>query len=327
MKKHPSILSRRKVVAGALSMLCLWATAACGAGSEEAQDKDGRATVRFATVPIAGVAAPFVADQAGVFKEESLALDPEFLRFTPDIVAAVVGRSADFGIVNTVTLLQSAAKGVPLKIVAPGYFSNAAEQGLYVKAGSDITSIEDLVGKRIAVIGLKNIQQLGLMALAEQAGVDPGSLEFVETPMPSMAAALTSGKIDAAALAEPFVSLAGSSLTEVIDEIYEPLGADGEDPIIGYFFTSEQFASKNADVVARLRSALLRGHELALSDPGRAREAIGTYTEVPPQTLQTMGLPGFGTSFAKPSLIRSAELSKQFDFIEDTPNLESLFVK
>jgi NitT/TauT family transport system substrate-binding protein len=324
--RRVNVLGRSPALLTVLLMASALTTAACGDDSKDTADAkptaNALASIKLATVPIAGTAAAFIAKDDGYFRDEGLSFKANFLRFTPDIVASTVGGSSDFGIINTVTLLQALARNVPVKVVAPAYFANAAEQGIYVKSGSAIKSVKDLAGKRVAVVGLKNIQQLLLMALARDAGVDQSTIRFVEVPAPSMADTLKSGKVDAAAMVEPFITLAGGALTQIVDDLYAPLGS--EHPIVAYYITSKRYEAKHADVVERFKKAILKAQARASSDPGSIRKTMAGYTEVPAKTLAVMALPSFGTSFDEPSFQKAADLGKQFKFLDEVPNLDSV---
>ena len=314
---------RRRLVAVGLTVMALLTLAACGNSSGEKANAEGLVEVSLATVPISGIAPGAIAQDDGLFKSQDLTMKADYLRFTPDIVAAVVGGSDDFGFINVVTLLQGLARNVPIRVVAPGYAGNPAEQGLYVKKGSPIKSFADLENKRIAVAGLKNIQQLGVMATGKAAGADPTTFEFVEVPVPNMAAAVESGQVDAIATTEPFITLAGDGLTEVVDDVYQ---AFGETPIVAYYVTSTKYAKQNADVVERFGSAIVDALEVARGDDDRVRKAVGTYAEIPPEVLSSMALPAFTTNLGIDNVRQIAEHMIEFGFIDEMPdNIDALF--
>lgn len=310
-------------------VVLLLAIPGCGGGTEPTAAPAGASRpaemteVTLASSAIAGVANVHLAQEDGLFEGENLSVKSDFIKFTPDIVAAVVGGSDEFGHINTSTLLQAVEANVPIQVVSPGYSGEAAESGIYVVPGGDIKSLKDLEGRRIGVAGLKNIQQIAIMATADKAGVDPSDLQFVEVSVPTMVAAVERGQVDAVALPEPFVTLAGDQLVEVVDNIYEPFGPS---PILTYFITSKRYAAERPDVVKAFGTAMVKAQELAQQNPARVRGAVASYTEITPDVAAKMALPGWTTNLQMESLKRQAEFMVKFGILTKAPtDLNALF--
>jgi NitT/TauT family transport system substrate-binding protein len=280
-------------------------------------------TVKLATNPFAGSAAPFIARDAGLLEEENLDMEVEFLRFAPDAVAAVVGGSADFAILSTVGLMAAVNENVPIEVVGPGYFVNPPEQGYYVKEDSDIQTVADIEGKKIGTAGRGNINELALLALADQEGVPPDSYEWVELPLPDMAQAIRSGRVDVGPLTEPFITQSTDGLRELVDNAYAAYGS--EDQILTYHITSKQFAEENPEVVAAFKRALMGAMDHANENPDSIREAVGSYTEVDEATLDAMALPAFSTDMARDSLEEQAQTALEYEYIEELPDFDKVF--
>jgi NitT/TauT family transport system substrate-binding protein len=301
--------------------------AACGDDDDDsgggAQSGGKPTTVRLTTNPFAGSAAAFVARDQGFLEEENLELKPDFLRFTPDAVAAVVGGNADFAIISTITIMAAANKNVPIEIVAPGYFINPEEQGYFVKEDSDIKSPADFAGKKIGTGGKGNINELAVTAIAAEAGVEPSELELVELPLPDMASAVRNGRVDVGPMVEPFITQATDGMREVIDNPYEVYG--DPDQILVYYITSKEFAKENPDVVAGFKRAILKAQEYATENPDSVRKAVGSYTEVDPATLGKMALPKFGTDMARDKIEQQAKTAVKYGYIDELPDFDKVF--
>jgi NitT/TauT family transport system substrate-binding protein len=94
-------------------------------------------------------------------------------------------------------------QGVPIKIVYLGHRDGTA---MMVNKASDIHSVRDLRGKRVAVPNRFSNQYLLLLkALADQ-GMSLKDIEMVEMPPPDMPAALYSKAVDAISSGEPFMA-------------------------------------------------------------------------------------------------------------------------
>jgi len=320
----------RKSAVALVAATLFAAVAGCGGGGADkppAAAGTSRPTemtdVGVAASAIAGVANLFLAQESDLFKAENLNVKPNFVKFTPDIVAAVVGGSDAFGHINTATLLQALEANVPIQIVSPGYVGEAAESGIYVAKGSDIMSIRDLEGKRIGVAGLKNIQQIAIMATAGEAGADPTKFEFVEIAVPTMVTAVERGQVDAVALPEPFVTLAGGQLTEVVDDMYEGFGSH---PLITYYITSDRYAADHPEVVRAFGNAMVKAQDLAQQNPDRVRKSVAGYTEIPEDVVGRMALPSWTTNLQPATLERQAEFLVKYGFLKQMPaDLDKLF--
>jgi NitT/TauT family transport system substrate-binding protein len=96
-------------------------------------------------------------------------------------------------------------QGVPIKIVYLGHRDGSA---VVVHKDSNIHSMQDLRGKRIAVPNRYSNQRLLIFRALKQAGMTPRDVELVEMPPPDMPAALYSKSVDAITSGEPFMGQA-----------------------------------------------------------------------------------------------------------------------
>src|SRR5262245_6175493 len=98
--------------------------------------------------------------------------------------------------------LRMRDEGIPLKIVLTTDYSNGAD-GIVARQG--ITSIAGLKGKRVAAeVGA--INHFILLRALDRAGLQEQDVEVVNLSVEEGAKALAQGKVDAAALWEPFLS-------------------------------------------------------------------------------------------------------------------------
>ncbi|HYO15441.1 MAG TPA: ABC transporter substrate-binding protein [Thermoanaerobaculia bacterium] len=94
-------------------------------------------------------------------------------------------------------------QGVPVKIVYLGHRDGTA---LMVNRESDVLTVRDLRGKRVAIPNRFSNQNLLLRkALADQ-GMTVDDLEIIEMPPPDMPAALYSKAVDGITSGEPFMA-------------------------------------------------------------------------------------------------------------------------
>ena len=93
-------------------------------------------------------------------------------------------------------------QGVPIKIVYLGHRDGSA---VMVHKDSQIYSMQDLRGKRVAVPNRYSNQRLLIFRALKQAGMSVNDIQLVEMPPPDMPAALYAKAVDAISSGEPFM--------------------------------------------------------------------------------------------------------------------------
>jgi NitT/TauT family transport system substrate-binding protein len=295
------------------------AGASGGSGEEQEQEVSSVKVAKFLTAGIAGVP---IAEEQGLFADNNLEVEQVDVEL-PNIIPSVISGDNQFGIASAGGILAAAVEGLPVKIVAPAYYANPAEQGVYVGKDSPIKSIEDLKGKQIATGTLGSVAHAGMLKAVQEAGMDPKDVEVISFTFPDIPAALRNGKLDSGHMSEPLITANADSVREIIDDIYPY----GELPAVSYWFTSEQFASENPEAVEGFRTAVGEAQDLANSDEQVARDAVATITELEPAVVDKLNLPGFGSDPKKEQLTQQAEALNEFGFLDEVPDVNALFVE
>jgi NitT/TauT family transport system substrate-binding protein len=185
-----------------LKSILLAAAAAVGlAGGAAAKD-----TVSFAYLADPSIEAAMWAINNGKVTSDLIEIESTALEI-PALIQATVGQTYDVVMTAGMAVPRAVERGLPLRIIAAGLRTNAAGEGsaIWVPKGSDIASVEDLKGKKLAVYSLGSSGiTLVRIALAEVYGIDVslegGDIDFVEMPATAMPAALSTGRVDAATL-------------------------------------------------------------------------------------------------------------------------------
>ncbi|GAB2895207.1 NrtA/SsuA/CpmA family ABC transporter substrate-binding protein [Streptomyces mayteni] len=152
-----------------------------------------------------------------------------------------------------------------------------AGEGILVRDGSGIESVEDLVGRKVAVNEGGTGEYLLLKAL-EEAGVDPDEVERVYLRPDQTAAVFNAGQVDAWAVwaAYSVAEIGGGDAHFLVD------GADiGSD---NYSLTAvrTEFAEQHPDVVRALYAYL---HEASVREREDPEAFLNVTTDVGPQAL------------------------------------------
>jgi NitT/TauT family transport system substrate-binding protein len=206
-------------------------------------------TLRLSSSPVDDVMPVLFAEQAGSFRRAGL--DVQLTRGASGaaIAAAVVGGDVDVGKSSVPSIMQAHVKGLPLVFVAPAgvYQPNSPDGALVVLAGSHLRSARDLNGKLVGVPALNDLNVLATKAWSDKNGGDSSTIQFVEIPANAQTPALEAGRIDAAALVNPYLSqsLAGGRM-RLFAKFYDAIAKD--------FAFSGWFATR--DFIDRHRAAI-----------------------------------------------------------------------
>jgi NitT/TauT family transport system substrate-binding protein len=302
-------------------------TALTGCGSDEGEvSADGMAEVKLGVIPIIDIAPVQLGISKGVFERHKLKITTQNAQGGAAIVPAVVSGDFQFGYSNIVSLLVGRGKGVPLKMVSIGARASADEMddgsGQLMTRDPAIKKVTDLKGKKIAVNTLKGINEVAVASNLKKNGMRPGDVRLVEVPIPNMPAALKDGQVDAAMVGEPFITIAEGEGARPLPVSYAGMG---ERLPFAAWFTSEQYASRNPDVVKRFTAALQESMKYAEAHPDEARAALDGYLKLDPGLSEKVTLPGWNPEAGKADVAPLARLTAETGLIEGTGSLDELF--
>ena len=156
-------------------------------------------------------------------------------------------------------------------VMQPGYV------GLFVPPGSSVHSVADLEGKTIGINAPTNIAWLMISSFLEANGMPPNSVSYKYYSFPKMATALKSHKVQAAFLAEPYLTIAeqadGVSQLSNLDT-----GMSKNFPVASYA-VSKQWAQQYPNTLQAFLHALNLGQQIADTDRAVTEKALAA--EVP----------------------------------------------
>jgi NitT/TauT family transport system substrate-binding protein len=316
----------------ALALASTVVLAACGGGEEDSGGsgggESGPTQIRVGAIPIVDVAPLYLGIQQGIFDKHQLEVEPFLAQGGAAIVPAVVNGEAQFGFSNITSLLQATGRGVPLALVAPGPGATGNAQddfaAVVVPADSPIQSSADLAGKRVAINSINNISDTVVRESVRLAGGDPSSIEFVEIPFPDMPAAVSTGQVDAAFAVEPSATVGES---QGLRRVSAPYTETDDDLTVAGYFTSDQYAAENPEVVQRFTDAMVEAQQYAQDNPDQVREVLGTYTQISPEIAQQLTLPTYQSEINRESVEKLLQLGEQDGIIEGDVELDNIFVE
>lgn len=326
---------RRRHASGLLAAAAIVALAGCGtsAGGEEPTDAAGAETqgsgtataITVGVIPIIDVAPIYLGVDQGFFADEGLDVTLETAQGGAAIVPAVVSGQYQFGFSNATSLLLATSSGLALQGVTAGV-STTGEDGadfgaVVVPGDSDITSAADLAGKRVAVNTLNNINTTTINKAVDDAGGDASTIEYVELAFPDIPAAVASGDVDAGQVVEPFLT---SAQDQGMKQVVSNYVATDPDLTISLYFTSDDYAAQDPEVVDAFARAMTTSLEYADSHPDEVRSTLGEYMKIDEAVAQAVTLPRWPSAIDEDSIALLADLAVHDGLLESAPDLGDL---
>ncbi len=330
----PRTRTRRAAVAAVLTLpVLLLGCSGDGDGDDDAAGADGgdtggsqqTETIALGIIPIIDVAPVYVGIEQGFFEEQGIELDLSAGQGGAAIVPGVASGSIDIGFGNNLSLVVASSSGLPLQVVASGVDSTGdPEEDPYVIVTADpaITRPADLEGRTVATNTLNAIGDSVVSASVRADGGDPATINFVELPFPNMAAAIQAGDVDAAWLAEPFVTIAAPQGVRILTT---PLNDFTDVQIeVSSYFTSQQFAAENAELLERFTAAIEESLAYAQENPDAVRAALATYLDISPELAEQVILPEWNTEVSEETFEVFTELAETQGLLDGDVDLDTL---
>lgn len=316
---------RSFIACAALAVLVALAAAGCGSSSKTSSTSPTGGTAKTAKIKIGAFAGADFAPiwmglKSGAFQQAGVGVTASTAPSGAAMAAQLTAGQIDLAGVNLSTAVQAIAKGVPMKIVATASYLTPANPslGIVVKRGSAVQSAAQLAGKTVATAVLQTTPELGLRTALGKSG-DPQSAKVISIPPPQQLAAVRAGRVDAALVPEPFLTLArGDAGVRVIDS---PISAVGPHVLSGVIVARPDFlASHQAAVLAFLRA--LNGETAkAGQDPSLARAVIPSYTGLAPALASKITLPAYSPRIDTGSIAQQTKLMAGLGWLSKQPSL------
>src|SRR5262245_60399299 len=304
--------SMRRQLAALLLATALLASAACGSsGTGQTPAPPGQPdNVSVGVIAILDVAPIYLGKEKGFFGSRNISLTLTPAQGGAVIVPGVASGQYQFGFSNVTSLMLAASRGLGIKVVCYGVASTGLDGkdfgGVVVKGDTPIRTAADLAGRSVAVNTLKNIGDTTVKASVRKAGGDPNAVRFVEMPLPEMGPALTSGRVDAAWVVEPFLTGALNQGARIVASNFVDAAPD---LTVAVYFTSTQLIQQNADLVRRFTEAMQESLKYADEHPDEARAILSTYTQIPPDVAAKLVLPKWPPDINRQSVQALADLA------------------
>jgi NitT/TauT family transport system substrate-binding protein len=271
-------------------MLAAIVVLACGARA----DPQTRLVIGYTS--LGDVGANFVAKEQGFFAAHDLDVELKALRGGSVIVPGLVVGEIQIGTLAPPVFLQAVDGGIDLtaltglSVLTKGMKSAA----VVARAGLDIKSPADLVGRRTGVSGIGSISEVLYREWLRQKGIDSKKMTFVEVPFPSMRDLLRSGRVDVIIIPDPLLSqIVSSGVGYVVAYFFGEL-PDGASQMINA--STRAWAQNNPGVVANYRAAIEEATAFIAKNDDRTKAIIAKYLHLPEAVVRDSELPRFVAS-------------------------------
>jgi NitT/TauT family transport system substrate-binding protein len=255
---------------------------------------DKPADLKIGILKMAALTNPWIAQQKGIFAKNGL--NVQLVEFNTGNDAISAGRSGAVDILLSIPGTAMIADERGFNLVA--IFQNEVAKphtpdsgSVQVQKDSDIHTLKDLIGKKVAVSALHSQNTVALQTLMTQQGIPLDQITWVEIPFPSQADLLRTKQVDAVATVDPYTTqLLTSGVGRVIS--YNYVEAEPEMPL-GAWFVRRPFLDKNADTISKFNLSIKESIDWMNADPARARAAVTEFTGLDPALVQNMPMIGW----------------------------------
>jgi NitT/TauT family transport system substrate-binding protein len=244
------------------------------------------APLRIAAIPIESNAEVFYAQELGTFAKAGIAAEIQMIQNGSAIASAVASNAVDVGYASLVVVAIAHKKNIPFVAIAPtvAYTAKAPTAALFVATNSPIRTAKDLAGKVLAVAGLGTIVEYAARAWLDKNGGDAGAVKFIEFAYSAMPAALAAGRIDAALLNEPFLTL-GKQNARLLAYPYDAIGKEF---LTGVWFTTAPWAKDHPALVARFAGVIRETAVWANKNQAQTTGILAKYAKMDPAVVAAM---------------------------------------
>lgn len=197
----------------------------------------------------------------------------------PALNESVAAGQLDFFLLGDLPAIVGRARGLDHKFIFATNRNNAIY--LAVPPESDIKSVEDVKGKKVALFKGTNLQN-ATDRILELHGLSEKDVRFVNLDANAAVAAVTSGNVDAVFGGQEYIPLAQKGVVKIV------YTTKGDDPTLGRnssYLVTTKFAKENPELTQRVVNTFIKAaHFLSLDEnrqeafAGWARSGLPTET-------------------------------------------------
>jgi len=237
----------------------------------------------------------YYAADLGLFAKAGLNVQVTPYSSSGQVMTGVAGNAIDVAVSNTGILADAIRHGAPFVVIAGGglYSSKAPNGALCVAKTAQIKGAKDLRGKIVAVPTLKDLTEVICRSWIDKNGGDSDEVRIIEFPMSQMSAALDRGNVDAALLAEPWLSSAKKRNVRVLAYAYDAVAPEF---MVQLWYASSEFYKNNTAIVKRLAQTIMEAGRWANGHPAQSAPILARWSHADLATIAGMTRCRYATS-------------------------------
>jgi NitT/TauT family transport system substrate-binding protein len=282
--------------------------------------------IRAALIPIEPASSIYYAAENGFFTKAGIDVQITQNPSSPALAAAVAAGTYDVAYAPISTLAVAHSRGLPFVAITPGIETVPGEiaGAIMVPTASTAKTGKDLNGKTFGCAGLGTIAEYQPRAWIDKYGGDSTTVKFIEIPFPETIAALNAGRIDAAYLVEPFITVATRSNTV-------RLLATGDDAIGQNFlstawYSTSQWAAAHPDLVKRFVTAMVAGARWGNANQDKVVPYLVKYLKADPALAAAEHRPVFAESLIPAQIQPWINVTAKYAKFAPFPATELIYV-
>ncbi|MEQ8966925.1 MAG: ABC transporter substrate-binding protein [Azospirillaceae bacterium] len=233
-------------------------------------------TFQLDWVPGGDKAHVYVGVQQGFFAEEGIELEILSGSGSTDAITRIATGASDIGVCGLGALMAAKVESPELPVTAVMSVFTDGPHAIFTTADTSIDALTDVGGTTVGTAPFSSSNVYWPLVLSEN-GVDPESVEIVNTEPGSLGPMLMTGRIDAAImwvtnepLLEPQAAEAGKEL------VMMPWSDYGLEMYSTSLVVSDSFIEENPDLLRRFNRAFAKSMAFMRDNPAVAAEALAT---------------------------------------------------
>ncbi|MDD5335423.1 MAG: ABC transporter substrate-binding protein [Rhodoferax sp.] len=287
------------------------------------------AKIAYGYTAVSDFASVFVAAEEGYFKQHGLDVELKFIPLNSAIPAAIQSDSLQIGGPTPTVFLQSVDGGLDHVVLAGGGVLSKTYTDLaaVARAGSNIRSPQDFLGKKVGVPGLGALLHVTFRQWLKNNGVDYRKVNFIEAPFPQHADLIRGGSIDAVITAGPFMARIVDSGTGYVASFYTTFLPDGLPTIV--HVAKREWVKANPAAAKGFAQAVQEGAAFMRNpkNDGRLRAALVKYLRLPAPAVQKMQISPPGPMVSERQLNDWIQMMNGQQMLKTAPAAGQLLVK
>ena len=284
--------SRNTLLPFFMALLIVLTAASCASsGTTESAVEAEETTASPVTLinPLGPVVIPVAGIRSGA-SDSDVDIDVQLWKTADEAIGLLSGDEAQFAVLPVTTGVNLTASGIDLVLLGVHewkvFYLVAAE-------GVEFTGWESLVGKTVYTPEAKGqtVDVLTRFALAKEGITPDEDVTFTYAPVAEIVTLFAEGKVDFAAIPEPYVTKAlaagiGEIVLDYQDYWSEISGAENGIPIAG-LFVKRAFLESNPETVEQVISAVEASTQWSNENPDEAIQAVSDVLPLDADTLKT----------------------------------------